>query len=157
MRRASRRSLLQRVVWTGVALAWAGFALGWVGFAQARGDAPPLSEIRLHELPAEARHTLQLIQRGGPYPHERDGIAFGNYEKLLPAAQRGYYREYTVMTPGVRHRGARRLVVGCEPQQTMQQKRMQQPPGPLRLAHCRDGAVVYYTADHYRTFRRVVE
>ena len=150
MRLASRRSLLQRMVWTGVALAWAGFAL-------ARGDAPLLHEIRLHELPAEARHTLQLVQRGGPYPYERDGVVFGNYEKLLPAAQRGYYREYTVMTPGVRHRGARRMVVGCERERTAQQRPAQQSPGPLRLAHCRDGGVVYYTADHYRTFRRVVE
>ncbi len=149
MRLACRRSLLQRVVWTGVVLVW-------VGFAQARGDAPLLHEIRLHELPAEARHTLQLIQRDGPYPYERDGVVFGNHEKLLPAAQRGYYREYTVMTPGVRHRGARRMVAGCDREKSKQQP-AQHPSGSLRLAHCRDGGELYYTADHYRTFRRVVE
>lgn len=95
---------------------------------------------------------LQLIRRGGPYPNERDGITFGNYEKLLPAAQRGHYREYTVLTPGVRHRGARRIVVGCE-----QQRPAPPSPGLLRLAQCRGGGEFYYTADHYRTFRRIVE
>ena len=95
---------------------------------------------------------LQLIRRGGPYSNERDGITFGNYEKLLPAAQRGHYREYTVMTPGVRHRGARRIVVGCE-----QRRPVPPSPGLLRLAHCRGGGEFYYTADHYRTFRRIVE
>ena len=149
MQSARHRFPLQWLVWIGVALAWSVFAL-------ARGDAPLLREIRLHDLPAEARHTLQLIQRAGPYPHERDDVTFGNFEKLLPAAQRGYYREYTVLTPGVRHRGARRMVVGCE-REKLQQQRAQQPPGSLRLAHCRDGGELYYTADHYRTFRRVVE
>jgi ribonuclease T1 len=149
MHSARHRVALQRLLWTGVALAWSVFAL-------ARGDAPLPHEIRLHDLPAEARHTLQLIQHGGPYPHERDGVVFGNIEKLLPAAQRGYYREYTVPTPGVRHRGARRMVVGCERAQ-LQRQPAQQTPGPLRLARCRDGGELYYTADHYRTFRRIVE
>lgn len=153
MQSARHRFPLQRLVWIGVALAWSAFAL-------ARGVAPQSHDIRLHDLPTEARHTLQLIQHGGPYPYERDGVIFGNFEKLLPAAQRGYYREYTVMTPGVRHRGARRMVVGCEREQLQQQQQQQptqQPPGLLRLVHCRDGGEVYYTADHYRTFRRVVE
>lgn len=66
------------------------------------------------ELPAEADETLDLIDDGGPYPHDRDGITFGNYEGILPAHQRGYYREYTVDTPGVEHRGARRIVTGDE-------------------------------------------
>lgn len=140
---------LQRLLWLGVALVWSVLAL-------ARGDAPLPREIRWQDLPAEARHTLQLIQRGGPYPHERDGVIFGNYEKLLPAAQRGHYREYTVLTPGVRHRGARRMVVGCE-REPSQRQPAQQAIGPLRLVHCRDGGELYYTADHYRTFRLVVE
>lgn len=129
-------------------------ALGFSAPAAARGDSPQgrAQEIRAIELPREARETLQLIQRGGPYPHERDGVTFGNYEKQLPAAQRGYYREYTVPTPGVRHRGARRIVVGCE-----QQRPAPSGSGLLRLAHCRDGGEFYYTADHYRTFRRIVE
>jgi ribonuclease T1 len=149
-------------VWRGMPLQqllWFIVVLAFSALAAARGDAPQglsqehaqAREIRVAELPQEARETLQLIRRGGPYPHERDGVTFGNYEKLLPAAPRGHYREYTVTTPGVRHRGARRIVVGCERQ------RESPSPGLLRLAHCRDGGEFYYTADHYRTFRRIVE
>lgn len=141
-------------------LLWFIAVLAFSALAAARGDAPQsqtpahtqTAEIRVAELPQEARETLRLIGSGGPYPHERDGVTFGNYEKLLPVAQRGHYREYTVMTPGVRHRGARRIVVGCE-----RQRQAAPPPGLLRLAQCRDGGVFYYTADHYRTFRRIVE
>lgn len=139
-------------------LLWFSLALAFSALAAARGDAPQsqtktqAAETRVAELPQEARETLQLIRRGGPYPHERDGVTFGNYEKLLPPAQRGHYREYTVMTPGVRHRGARRIVVGCE-----RQRQASSPSSLLRLAHCRDGGEFYYTADHYRTFRRIVE
>lgn len=118
----------------------------------ARVEPSLLRDVRLQGLPAEAHLTLQLIRNGGPFPHERDGITFGNYEKLLPSAPRGHYREYTVTTPGVSHRGARRIVVGCE-----RQRPANMPAGPLRLAHCRDGGVFYYTADHYRSFRRIVE
>ena len=118
----------------------------------ARGDPSFIREVRLQELPVEAHQTLQWIRNGGPFPHERDGITFGNYEKLLPAAPRGHYREYTVATPGINHRGARRLVVGCE-----RQRPVNAPTGPLRLAQCRDGGEFYYTADHYRSFRRIVE
>lgn len=153
MRMAWRNVPLQQLLWFILALAFS-------TLSAARGDIPQSpkqaytnsSEIRVAELPHEARETLQLIRRGGPYPHERDGIPFGNYEKLLPAAQRGHYREYTVMTPGVRHRGARRIVVGCE-----RQRQAAPPHGLLRLAHCRDGGEFYYTADHYRSFRRIVE
>ncbi len=149
MRMAWRNVPLQQLLWFILVLAFS-------TLAAARGDIPQVQEkrheIRIAELPQEARETLELIRRGGPYPHERDGITFGNYEKLLPAAPRGHYREYTVMTPGVRHRGARRIVVGCE-----RQRQASSPPGPLRLVHCRDGGEFYYTADHYRTFRRIVE
>lgn len=108
-------------------------------------DAPaqtaPLPETARHTpapaqdpLPAfltpEARQTIALIQRGGPYPHRQDGSVFGNREKQLPQRARGYYREYTVATPGVKHRGARRIVTGG------------QPPD-----------VWYYTEDHYESFR----
>ena len=78
-----------------------------------------------------SRSTIRLIGRGGPYPYERDGTVFHNYEKQLPLRGTGYYREYTVSTPGARGRGARRIVAG------------------------RDGEL-YYTDDHYRTFRRVL-
>ena len=153
MRMAWRSMPLQQLLWLILALAFS-------TLAAARGDIPQSQthvqekkqQIRVAELPQEARETLQLIRRGGPYPHDRDGVTFGNYEKLLPAAPRGHYREYTVMTPGVRHRGARRIVVGCE-----RQRQAAAPPGLLRLAHCRDGGEFYYTADHYRTFRRIVE
>lgn len=137
-------------------LLWFITAIVFAAPAAARGDLPQLQknrqQIRVAELPQEARDTLQLIRRGGPYPHERDGVVFGNHEKLLPAAQRGHYHEYTVMTPGVNHRGARRIVVGCE-----RQRPSPPPPGLLRLAQCRDGGEFYYTADHYRSFRRIVE
>ena len=110
------------------------------GVAQARGPAAAgnasVATIAHAELPAEARATLALIRAGGPFPYERDGIVFGNREGLLPRQARGYYREYTVPTPGARTRGARRLIVGGEPR---------------RLAE------VWYTADHYQSFRRVAD
>jgi ribonuclease T1 len=89
-------------------------------------------EVALDELPPEARHTLALIKAGGSFPHERDGATFHNREGRLPARGRGYYREYTVRTPGARDRGARRIVAGG------------------------DGEV-YYTHDHYRTNRSIRE
>ncbi|HXV12131.1 MAG TPA: ribonuclease domain-containing protein [Burkholderiales bacterium] len=97
-------------------------------------DAAPGSppEIAIAELPAEARATIRLIERGGPYPHERDGTVFHNYEKRLPRHATGYYREYTVRTPGLAHRGARRIVAGR-------------------------GGELYYTDDHYRSFMRIQE
>ncbi len=108
------------------------------GAAVARNDAPPaLREIALAALPAEAMQTIELIKRGGPYPHQRDGVVFGNYERLLPARQRGYYREFTVTTPGAANRGARRIIAGGD--------------------NHRIGREFYYTADHYRSFQRVRE
>jgi guanyl-specific ribonuclease Sa len=83
-------------------------------------------------LPAEARETLKLIDAGGPFPYRRDGITFQNREGRLPDQPRGYYREYTVPTPGSRDRGARRIVSGGKPP-----------------------SVFYYTADHYKSFRLI--
>ena len=92
--------------------------------------------IALAQLPGEAVNTLNLIAAGGPYPYEKDGIVFGNRERLLPAHRRGYYHEYTVPTPRSRNRGARRIVCG----------------GPLtRTDNC------YYSDDHYTSFNRIVE
>lgn len=82
-------------------------------------------------LPPEARDTLALIARGGPFPHSQDGVVFGNYEGLLPKEPRGYYHEYTVETPGAHNRGARRIITGGTPPEAY-----------------------YYTGDHYRSFRR---
>ncbi|HET6784360.1 MAG TPA: ribonuclease domain-containing protein [Pseudoxanthomonas sp.] len=81
-------------------------------------------------LPPEAHATLRLIAQGGPFPHSQDGSVFGNRERHLPSKPRGYYREYTVETPGLGHRGARRIITGG------------QPPD-----------VYYYTDDHYDSFR----
>lgn len=82
-------------------------------------------------LPQEAQATIALIQRGGPYPYRQDGQVFGNRESLLPRQPRGWYREYTVDTPGLHHRGARRIVTGGNPPREW-----------------------YYSSDHYRSFRR---
>jgi len=110
-----------------------GFFCFWGGAHAAAGTEPDaVSEVASHQLPAEAKQTLQLIARGGPYPYQRDGAVFGNFERLLPLRERGYYREYTVPTPGARDRGARRIVAGRSGER-------------------------YYTGDHYRTFRRVRE
>ena len=99
-----------------------------------RQGADGLGTVAVGDLPAEARHTLALIREGGPYPYEKDGTVFGNYERKLPRQRRGYYTEYTVKTPQVRSRGARRIIAG----------------GP-------DGRPTefYYTDDHYQTFRRI--
>ena len=100
--------------------------------ALARNDNALANEIAVAALPREAQQTLQSIKRGGPFGYERDGVVFGNYERRLPPRHRGYYREYTVPTPGVRNRGARRIVAGA-------------------------GAEYYYSDDHYRSFRRIRE
>lgn len=83
--------------------------------------------VGLTTLPPEAEETYRLIERGGPFPESKDGTVFGNREGLLPDKDHGYYREYTVRTPGVSHRGPRRLVTGASDE-------------------------VYYTADHYESF-----
>lgn len=89
-----------------------------------------LPVVAAADLPKEGRDTLELIDKGGPYPFQRDGAVFGNFEKLLPEHERGYYREYTVKTPGEQDRGARRIVTG-------------------------KGGERYYTDDHYKSFRRI--
>ena len=89
------------------------------------------ASVRLDELPREARDTLALVQAGGPFPYARDGAVFSNRERQLPLRSRGYYREYTVKTPGIRGRGPRRIVAGR-------------------------GGEYYYSADHYRTFQRII-
>src|SRR5512146_2478976 len=78
------------------------------------GAAAAAGDIFVADLPPEARHTLRLIDAGGPFPYKRDGVVFGNREHLLPNKPRGYYHEYTVPTPGARNRGARRIVAGRE-------------------------------------------
>ena len=120
------------------------FALGLAGLmctgmVHARQDAQVSTRatvIELAALPAEGQQTYRLIHQGGPFPHEKDGSVFGNRERELPRQARGYYREYTVRTPGASDRGARRIVCGGEV--------------PVRPQAC------YYTADHYASFRVIV-
>jgi ribonuclease T1 len=101
--------------------------------ADAGGKTDPASGlpwIAPAELPTEGRETLGLIAAGGPFPYERDGVTFQNREGILPDESRGYYREYTVPTPGSDDRGARRIVAGA-------------------------GGERYYSDDHYASFRRI--
>ena len=100
--------------------------VAFAGTAAAGGD------VAVGDLPPEARDTLRLVAAGGPFPYKRDGVVFGNREHRLPEKPRGYYREYTVPTPGARDRGARRIIAGGSRE-------------------------YYYTDDHYRTFRRIRE
>lgn len=95
----------------------------------------PLSPITLAELPVNGRLTYERILAGGPFPYDKDGTVFGNRERLLPLQKRGFYREYTVRTPGVRGRGAKRIVCGGRSVQLPEQ--------------------CYYSADHYNSFRPI--
>lgn len=90
------------------------------------------STVAVADLPPEARHTLELIRAGGPFPYSRDGVVFQNREGLLPREKGGYYHEYTVPTPGEGDRGARRVITG-------------------------HAGELYYTDDHYASFRAIEE
>lgn len=105
--------------------------------AVAKPPAALIQSVPLASLPNEAQETERLIRAGGPFPYEKDGSRFGNRERLLPVQARGYYREYTVKTPGSRDRGARRIVCGGH-----------QPTAP---------DACFYTDDHYASFRRIVK
>ena len=104
--------------------------------APARVAPDELPAVARADLPAEARAVDAQIRRGGPFRYDRDGVVFGNRERVLPSKPRGYYHEYTVPTPGAKDRGARRIVCG----------------GPPRAPE-----VCYFSDDHYRTFRRIRE
>ena len=99
--------------------------------ASTSAAAAPMTDSNA-DLPPEARATLRLIASQGPFPYDRDGVVFGNYEHRLPEQPRGYYREYTVPTPGAHNRGARRIITGGDPPQSY-----------------------YYSDDHYQSFRQI--
>ncbi|MDA3643452.1 ribonuclease [Saccharopolyspora indica] len=92
------------------------------------GDTSEFQKVNLSELPPEATDTVNLIKKGGPYPYPQDGTVFQNREGILPDCETGYYREYTVETPGSDDRGARRFVVG-------------------------EAGEYFYTEDHYESFK----
>ena len=115
----------------------AGVLLGFLALgAQAKGPtaADPTAPIALADLPVQGVQVHALVMQGGPFAYDKDGSVFGNRERLLPSQKRGYYREYTVPTPGASNRGARRLVCG----------------GPPKTPDA-----CFYTADHYASFRRI--
>ena len=93
------------------------------------------SAMAVSEMPRQGAETYERILQGGPFAYEKDGVVFGNRERLLPSQKRGYYREYTVKTPGSRDRGARRIICGGQP---------------------KTPDTCYYTADHYGSFRKIV-
>ena len=128
-----RRALHKVRVAVMVAGALAASGSGWARTADPQPGA--LAAVTLVSLPTQAQSTYQLILAGGPFPYPKDGIVFGNRERILPAKARGYYREYTVKTPGSRDRGARRIVCGGKP--------------PSQPDAC------FYTDDHYASFKRI--
>jgi ribonuclease T1 len=141
MSRCCLRFALRSLLLIGVVLVALPFAAAVSGsaswsplpIAQAR-ESRDIGVISVAELPREAREVLRRIEQGGPFAYEKDGTVFGNYERQLPSKPRGYYREYTVPTPGAHDRGARRIVCGgarTHPE------------------------VCYYTHDHYASFRRI--
>ena len=131
------RSPIVRALHSGV-VATVLLASATLGSATVVKDSPEnLGAIALQSLPAEVRQTHRLIVTGGPFPNTKDGSIFGNRERQLPRRARGWYREYTVATPGARDRGPRRIVCGGEP--------------PTRPEAC------YYTADHYASFQRIAQ
>jgi ribonuclease T1 len=110
---------------------------GFPGWSEAKTKAPVelAGTIAVSQMPRQGAETYSLIRQGGPFAYEKDGVVFGNRERLLPIEKRGYYREYTVKTPGARNRGARRIVCGGQPKVP---------------------DACYYTDDHYASFRKIV-
>jgi ribonuclease T1 len=131
------RSAVAKFLVTSVALV----ILGGASLAMAKTPhSAPLGEasensVTVAALPLQGQQTYRLILQGGPFPYDKDGVVFGNRERLLPAQKRGYYHEYTVKTPGSRDRGARRIVCGG------------QPKAP---------DACFYSDDHYSSFRKIV-
>jgi ribonuclease T1 len=116
----------------------------WLASAVLAGAAwakPSVGTVELSAIPKEGRDTYALIEKQGPFPYSKDGVTFNNREGILAKKSRGYYREYTVKTPGAKNRGARRIVCGGNKERAEQ--------------HAADEC--YYTADHYASFARIVD
>jgi ribonuclease T1 len=129
-----------RQIWKKLALAITLTSSLWGASQAFAGETPPqpaAAEVSLAALPAEAQQVDRRIRSGGPFEYSKDGMVFGNRERRLPTRARGFYREYTVPTPGARDRGARRIVCGGA-----------QPDSPESC---------YYTGDHYTSFSRIVQ
>ena len=107
-------------------------ALAFDNSRHAKSERVTVPTIAAAQLPPEARTTLKLIEQGGPFAYRKDGVVFGNRETKLPKQRYGYYHEYTVKTPGARNRGARRIISGSTHE-------------------------YYYSDDHYRSFKRILE
>lgn len=117
----------------------AGLTCTSTSLVHAKGQVPAVTEstIALSQLPPQGQDMMTLIVAGGPFKYDKDGVVFGNRERILPAKNRGFYREYTVKTPGERTRGARRIVCGGL-----------KPTAP---------DACYYTDDHYASFRKIAQ
>jgi ribonuclease T1 len=116
-----------------------GLLLASTSLVHSKDSAPSAvsDTIALTQLPAQGQDMMKKINAGGPFKYDKDGTVFGNRERILPAKNRGFYREYTVKTPGERTRGARRIVCGGL-----------QPAAP---------EACYYTDDHYASFRKIAQ
>lgn len=112
---------------------------GVAQLAQARSffSEEAAATISVTALPKQGQQVYLLISQGGPFEYDKDGVVFGNRERLLPNKKRGYYREYTVKTSGVRNRGAKRIVCGG--------------------LQVKSPDVCYFTEDHYSSFRKIVQ
>ena len=109
-----------------------------IGVSQAKGFVREETQatVSVTELPKQGQQVYALISQGGPFAYDKDGVVFGNREQLLPKHKRGYYREYTVKTSGVRNRVAKRIVCGG--------------------LQVKSPDACYYTEDHYSSFRKIV-
>jgi ribonuclease T1 len=116
-----------------------GLGSAGTNLVHAKGPVPTAASdtITLTQLPPQGQDMMKLINAGGPFKYDKDGVVFGNREKILPAKTRGFYREYTVKTPNERSRGARRIVCGGL-----------KPTAP---------EACYYTDDHYASFRKIAQ
>lgn len=131
----------QRWLQTGAAF-WMALCLSFAGLSPALGYAKgqqdnPAGTVEIAQLPPQGRAMMTLIYQGGPFRYDKDGSVFGNRERILPSGKRGYYREYTISTPGMHSRGPRRIICGGI-----------RPAAP---------ETCYYTDDHYASFRRIVQ